>query len=104
MGRVLQLLVCSSLGLDHQVVMPEGSTGRRVIQTSANDGWMPLPSLEGANRAAAEHPPPVQGVLFSFPFLFQVEAFKRPSFSEILDELEDVAESLEPRRDNQLSG
>ncbi|KAM6047449.1 dual specificity testis-specific protein kinase 1-like isoform 4-T4 [Theristicus caerulescens] len=34
----------------------------------------------------------------------RVEAFKRPSFSEILDELEDVAESLEPRRDNQLSG
>ncbi|KAI6062238.1 Dual specificity testis-specific protein kinase 2-like protein [Aix galericulata] len=34
----------------------------------------------------------------------QVEAFKRPSFSEILDELEDVAESLEPRRENQLLG
>ncbi|XP_010170820.1 dual specificity testis-specific protein kinase 2-like [Antrostomus carolinensis] len=34
----------------------------------------------------------------------RVEAFKRPSFSEILDELEDVVESLEPRRDNQLSG
>ncbi|NWX88110.1 TESK1 kinase, partial [Nothoprocta ornata] len=33
----------------------------------------------------------------------RVEAFKRPSFSEILDELEDVAESLEPRKDNQLS-
>uniref|UniRef100_A0A8B9MPH0 Protein kinase domain-containing protein n=1 Tax=Accipiter nisus TaxID=211598 RepID=A0A8B9MPH0_9AVES len=33
-----------------------------------------------------------------------VEAFKRPSFSEILDELEDVTESLEPRRDNQLLG
>lgn len=65
---------------------------------------MPLPSLGGPSRAAAEHPPPVRGVLFSFPFLFQVEAFKRPSFSEILDELEDVAESLEPRRDNQLSG
>lgn len=38
------------------------------------------------------------------PFSFQVEAFKRPSFSEILDELEDVAESLEPRRENQLLG
>lgn len=36
--------------------------------------------------------------------LFQVEAFKRPSFSELLDELEDVAESLEPKKDNQLSG
>ncbi|XP_066836557.1 dual specificity testis-specific protein kinase 2-like isoform X3 [Anser cygnoides] len=34
----------------------------------------------------------------------RVEAFKRPSFSEILDELEDVAESLEPRRENQLLG
>ncbi|XP_071673551.1 dual specificity testis-specific protein kinase 1-like isoform X1 [Patagioenas fasciata] len=34
----------------------------------------------------------------------RVEAFKRPSFSEILEELEDVAESLEPWRDNQLSG
>ncbi|XP_010219019.1 PREDICTED: dual specificity testis-specific protein kinase 2-like isoform X2 [Tinamus guttatus] len=34
----------------------------------------------------------------------RVEAFKRPSFSEILEELEDVAESLEPRKDNQLSG
>ncbi|XP_071622462.1 dual specificity testis-specific protein kinase 2-like [Heliangelus exortis] len=34
----------------------------------------------------------------------RVEAFKRPSFSEILDELEDVAENLEPKRDNQLSG
>uniref|UniRef100_A0A669QN50 Protein kinase domain-containing protein n=1 Tax=Phasianus colchicus TaxID=9054 RepID=A0A669QN50_PHACC len=33
----------------------------------------------------------------------QVEAFKRPYFSDILDELEDVAESLEPRRDNPLS-
>ncbi|NWY56303.1 TESK1 kinase, partial [Chionis minor] len=33
----------------------------------------------------------------------RVEAFKRPSFSEILDELEDVAESLDPGRDNQLS-
>ncbi|XP_054249475.1 dual specificity testis-specific protein kinase 1-like [Indicator indicator] len=32
-----------------------------------------------------------------------VEPFKRPSFSEILDELEDVAESLESRRDNQFS-
>ncbi|XP_021269863.1 dual specificity testis-specific protein kinase 1-like isoform X2 [Numida meleagris] len=34
----------------------------------------------------------------------RVEAFKRPYFSEILDKLEDVAESLEPRRDNLLSG
>ncbi|NXS63026.1 TESK1 kinase, partial [Brachypteracias leptosomus] len=33
----------------------------------------------------------------------RVEPFKRPSFSEILDELEDVMESLEPKRDNQLS-
>ncbi|KAM6048219.1 dual specificity testis-specific protein kinase 2-like [Chlamydotis macqueenii] len=33
----------------------------------------------------------------------QVEAFKRPSFSEILDELADVAETLEPGMDNQLS-
>uniref|UniRef100_A0A8B9FKN9 Protein kinase domain-containing protein n=1 Tax=Amazona collaria TaxID=241587 RepID=A0A8B9FKN9_9PSIT len=33
-----------------------------------------------------------------------VEAFKRPSFSEILDELEDIMESLEPRRDNLLLG
>lgn len=58
----------------------------------------------GANRAAAEQLPPFQGVLFSFLFSFQVEAFKRPSFSEILDELEDVVESLEPRRDNLLLG
>ncbi|XP_067417576.1 dual specificity testis-specific protein kinase 1-like isoform X2 [Emydura macquarii macquarii] len=34
----------------------------------------------------------------------QVEAFKRPSFSELLDELEDVAESLEAIKDNQLLG
>ncbi|XP_039362887.1 dual specificity testis-specific protein kinase 1-like isoform X2 [Mauremys reevesii] len=34
----------------------------------------------------------------------RVEAFKRPSFSELLDELEDVAESLEALKDNQLSG
>ncbi|KAM4640207.1 uncharacterized protein AAGF69_016817 [Amazona ochrocephala] len=33
-----------------------------------------------------------------------VEAFKRPSFSEILDELEGIMESLEPRRDNLLLG
>ncbi|XP_052537293.1 dual specificity testis-specific protein kinase 1-like [Tympanuchus pallidicinctus] len=32
----------------------------------------------------------------------RVEAFKRPYFSDILDELEDVAESLEPRKDNPL--
>ncbi|XP_064026996.1 rab-like protein 6 [Pogoniulus pusillus] len=32
----------------------------------------------------------------------RVEPFKRPSFSEVLDELEDVAESLEPSRDNQF--
>ncbi|NXX47471.1 TESK2 kinase, partial [Tricholaema leucomelas] len=30
----------------------------------------------------------------------RVEPFKRPSFSEVLDELEDVAESLEPSRDD----
>ncbi|XP_064325209.1 dual specificity testis-specific protein kinase 2-like isoform X3 [Phalacrocorax carbo] len=34
----------------------------------------------------------------------QVDAFKRPSFSEILDELEDIVEGLEPRKDNHLSG
>jgi len=84
--------------------MPAGSSGWRVFQTTAGNGWVPLPSLGEPSRAAAEHPPPVPAVLFSFPFSFQVEAFKRPSFSEILDELEDVAESLEPRRDNQLSG
>lgn len=104
MGPVLGLLIRSSLDLDHQMVTAEGSNGRRVTQTSAAAGWMPWPGLWGASRAVAELPPPVQGVLFSFPFLFQVEPFKRPSFSEILDELEDVTESLEPRRDNHLSG
>ncbi|XP_074871392.1 dual specificity testis-specific protein kinase 2-like [Carettochelys insculpta] len=34
----------------------------------------------------------------------RVEAFKRPSFSELLDDLEDVAESLEATKDNQASG
>uniref|UniRef100_A0A8V1AIY0 Protein kinase domain-containing protein n=1 Tax=Gallus gallus TaxID=9031 RepID=A0A8V1AIY0_CHICK len=33
----------------------------------------------------------------------RVEAFKRPYFSDILDELEDISENLEPRRDNPLS-
>lgn len=70
MGPVLWLLFCSCPGLDHQVVIPEGSTDQRVTQTSGNDGWMPLPSLGGASGAAAEHPPPVWGVLFSFPFSF----------------------------------
>lgn len=55
----------------------------------------------GPRRAAALYPP-VRDVLFSSPFSFQVEAFKRPYFSDILDELEDVAESLEPRKDNPL--
>uniref|UniRef100_A0A8D0H2A4 Protein kinase domain-containing protein n=1 Tax=Sphenodon punctatus TaxID=8508 RepID=A0A8D0H2A4_SPHPU len=32
----------------------------------------------------------------------RLEAFKRPSFSELLDELEDIAENLESRKDNQL--
>lgn len=104
MGPVLRLLVRSSWGLDRQMVMAEGSTSWDVTQTSAADGCMPWPSLGGASRAIAELAPPVQGVLFRFPFSFQVEPFKRPSFSEILDELEDVTESLEPRRDNQLSG
>ncbi|XP_005986830.1 PKc_LIMK_like_unk domain-containing protein [Latimeria chalumnae] len=34
----------------------------------------------------------------------RVEAFKRPSFLELLDELEETAESLEPNKDNQISG
>lgn len=41
MALALQLLVCSSLGLHHQVVMPEVSTSRCVTLSSASDGWMP---------------------------------------------------------------
>ncbi|XP_060697306.1 dual specificity testis-specific protein kinase 2-like isoform X3 [Hemiscyllium ocellatum] len=32
----------------------------------------------------------------------RIDAFKRPSFLELLDQLEDVAESLEPNEDNEI--
>ncbi|GCB73917.1 hypothetical protein scyTo_0002999 [Scyliorhinus torazame] len=33
----------------------------------------------------------------------KIDAFKRPSFTELLDQLEEVAESLEPNKDNQIT-
>lgn len=59
-----------------------------------SDGWVPLAGLW--------HTTP----FFSCPPLRppQMEAFKRPSFSEILEELEDTAERLEFPTEQQPPG
>lgn len=105
LGSVLWLLICSSLCLDHCAVMPEkallaGAWPRPALLmdelhcSAMGDPGELLHSTHVLSRVSSS----------ASPFLFQVEAFKRPSFSEILDESEDVAESLEPRRENQLLG
>jgi hypothetical protein len=44
------------------------------------------------------------GLMLSSCSVVQMDAFRRPSFSELLDELEDIAESLEPPDSNLTTG
>lgn len=42
-------------------------------------------------------------IYLSVYLLIQIEAFRRPSFTEVLDELSEVAETLEPPTHTELT-